>query len=148
MSDAFTIESAESPTSDDISLIRRGLGGYNRTAGGLANYQDLTLFVRDPAAQLVGGLLGYTLGTWLHIETLWLQERVRGAGLGSRLLKRAEEIAIARGCRVIDLTTFDFQAPNFYKKNGYVAFAELGEVGGDHTVHFFRKRLGQDAPRV
>ena len=141
MSETYAVVSEDSPNSEEVNLVTGGLGRFNRDAGGIANFKELTLFIRDSAGQTVGGLLGYSLGTWLHIETLWLDERIRGRGYGTRLLQRAEEEALARGCRVVDLKTFDFQAPRFYEKRGYVAFAELTKVGAEHTVHFFRKYL-------
>jgi len=141
MSETYAVVSEGSPTSEDINLVRNGLGHYNRETGGLANYKDLTLFIRDVTGQTVGGLLGFTIGTWLHIEILWVNEKIRRRGQGAHLLHRAEEEAVARGCRVADLTTFDFQAPQFYEKQGYERFAELSQVGAEHTVHFFRKYL-------
>jgi GNAT superfamily N-acetyltransferase len=144
MSDTYAIVSEDSPTSEDIKVVRRGLGQFNRDAGGLANdSKTLTLFIRDAIGQTVGGLLGFTLGTWFHIEFLWLDERIRGKGHGRRLLHRAEEEARARGCHVVDLRTFDFQAPQFCEKQGYVRFGELSQVGAEHTLHFFRKYFGK-----
>jgi GNAT superfamily N-acetyltransferase len=143
MSETYAVVSEESPNSEDVNVVRQGLGRFNRETGGIANFKELTLFVKDTAGQTVGGLLGYSLGTWLHIETLWLDESIRGRGYGTRLLQRAEEEAVARGCCVVDLTTFDFQAPRFYEKKGYMAFGELTEVGAEHSVYFFRKYLGK-----
>ena len=95
-------------------VVRRGLGQFNRDRGGLANdSKNLTFFIRDATGQKVGGLLGFTLGTWFHIEFLWLDERIRGRGHGRRLLHRAEEEARARGCHVVDLRTFDFRLHSF-----------------------------------
>jgi hypothetical protein len=34
------------------------------------------------------------------------------------------------------LETFTFQAPEFYKKNGYIVFAELDQVVGEHRWYF------------
>jgi GNAT superfamily N-acetyltransferase len=141
MSETYVVVSEESPTTEDIDVVRRGLGRFNQDTGRLANYRELTLFVRDGTGRIVGGLLGYTIGTWFRVEILWLDARIRGKGYGTCLLQRAEEEALARGCIVVDLTTFDFQAPQFYEKRGYVAFGELREVGAEHTLYFFRKYL-------
>lgn len=143
MSDTYAIVSEDSPTSEDINVVRQGLGQFNRATGGLANHKSLTLFVRDATGQTVGGLLGFTLGTWLHIEILWLDERIRGNGHGRRLLRRAEDEARTRGCHVVDVRTFDFQAPQFYEKQGYERFGQLRQVGEKHTMHFFRKYFGK-----
>ncbi|MGQ0441123.1 hypothetical protein ACT4UT_33640, partial [Bacillus sp. B-TM1] len=37
----------------------------------------------------------------------------------SKLIKHIEEFAIEKECSLINLDTFSFQAPAFYKKHGY-----------------------------
>lgn len=64
--------------------------------------------------------MGHTWTTWLHVTYLWVDDRTRGTGLGSRLLAEAERVAREeRGCHAARLETWDFQAPGFYKKQGY-----------------------------
>ncbi|MGW0081227.1 GNAT family N-acetyltransferase [Streptomyces sp. NPDC003393] len=84
--------------------------------------RDLPLHVwaLDESGGLAGGLVGHTWTTWLHVTYLWVDAPHRGEGLGSRLLTRAERIAHdARGCRGARLETWDFQAPEFYRRHGY-----------------------------
>jgi len=109
----------------------------------MGNFRELALFLKDAAGHTLGGLLGYSLGTWLHIETLWLTEAVRGGGNGTALLQAAEDEGRKRGCRVVDLATFDYQAPGFYLKKGYEELGRLTGVGADHSVHYLAKRLSQ-----
>src|SRR2546427_4960468 len=141
MAETYALVSEGSPSSEDVDTVTLSLGRFNREVGGIVNIKELALLIRNTARHAVGGLLGYSLGTRLHVETLWLDETIRRMGHGTRLLQRAEEEALARGCRVVDLSTFDFQAPRFYEKRGYVAFGELKEVGGAHNLCFFRKYL-------
>ncbi|MFD0516134.1 GNAT family N-acetyltransferase [Streptomyces aureus] len=54
--------------------------------------------------------------------------RLRGGGLGTRILRQAEDEARARGCRTAVLYTITFQAPGFYQKHGW---KRLGEVPCD-----------------
>ena len=103
---------------------------------------DACFIVRDATGQTLGGLLGYSLGTWLHIKTLWITEAVRRGGHGRALLAAAENEGCKRGCCVVDLSTFDYQAPGFYRKQGYEELGRLTGVGGGHCVHYFAKRLG------
>ena len=58
-------------------------------------------------------------GIWLEVEFLWVQEDQRLTGIGTELLRRAEEKGIELGCRRAFLNTFDFQAKPFYEKRGY-----------------------------
>ena len=73
--------------------------------------------------ELVGGLVGETWLTWLSVELLWVRDQ--GTGLGSRLMARAEELARERGCTASRVETWSFQAPEFYKKQGYRIVGEV-----------------------
>src|SRR3954447_5630620 len=80
----------------------------------------LHLWASDDTGHLAGGLVGHTWATWLHVTYLWVDARHRGSGLGSRLLTEAERIARTdRACHSSRLETWDFQAPDFYRKQGY-----------------------------
>src|SRR5882724_6799621 len=135
----------DSATPEEINLIRRGLGRFNREVGGLTNFKELVVLLKDEDGSVVGGLVGHTLGTWLHIETLWVHESERSKGHGQAVLEAAEREAVKRGCVVAELTTFGFQAPEFYKKKGYAVFGQLKEVGGNHIAFYMSKRLGTHA---
>ena len=58
-------------------------------------------------------------GGWLFIHLLWVKEEERGKGIGRDLLRKAEEEGRAFGCRFAFVDTFEFQAPDFYVKEGY-----------------------------
>lgn len=49
----------------------------------------------------------------------WVREDARGTGLGERLLTDFEAEARSRGCTHVFVTSFTFQAPGFYEKQGY-----------------------------
>ncbi|WP_345621086.1 N-acetyltransferase [Streptomyces ziwulingensis] len=95
-----------------------------------------------PAGGLAGGLVGHTWTSWLHVTYLWVDERHRGAGLGSRLLDRAEQVARReRGCRAVRLETWDFQAPDFYRKQGYEVVSVIEDYPPGVTEYGLVKRL-------
>src|SRR5207248_8258169 len=76
--------------------------------------------VRDPRTkQPVGGLTGRTSLGLLFIDLFFLPDDLRGDGLGSRLLRLAEDEARHRGCVGAVLYTISFQAPGFYERHGY-----------------------------
>ncbi|MER7349401.1 GNAT family N-acetyltransferase [Streptomyces aurantiacus] len=82
--------------------------------------QPLGVWALGGGGELVGGLGGYTWARWLHVSWLWVAEECRGAGLGGRLLAEGERVAfVERGCRNSRLETWDFQAPGFYRQQGY-----------------------------
>jgi GNAT superfamily N-acetyltransferase len=72
---------------------------------------------------------------------LWVREDVRGHGYGSRLLSAAEVEARRRGCSVIMLSTFSFQAPDFYRRHGFEVAGGIPDCPPGHTNYFFVKWL-------
>ncbi|MFJ8310589.1 MULTISPECIES: GNAT family N-acetyltransferase [unclassified Streptomyces] len=103
----------------------------------------LHVWALDDAGELVGGLTGRTWAGWLHIDLLWVLGALRTAGLGTRLLTRAEELARAeRGCGHARLETWDFQAPGFYRKRGYEVVGVVPDYPPGVTEFTLTKRLG------
>lgn len=103
------------------------------------NYQPIHLSLRDSEDQLIGGLYGMIMWSWLMIDGLWVTEAYRGKKLGSRLLSEAESLAILHKCRGAWLGTFDFQGQKFYERHGYSVFAELEGFPPRHKHFHLRK---------
>ncbi|MDU7439128.1 MAG: GNAT family N-acetyltransferase [Clostridium sp.] len=75
----------------------------------------------------------------LYIEVLWVKEEYRKEGLGSKILNEIEKVAKDKGCYLIHLDTFDFQAKDFYIKHGYDIFGILDECPQRHKRYFMKK---------
>ncbi|MEW2569724.1 GNAT family N-acetyltransferase [Streptomyces sp. NPDC047070] len=102
----------------------------------------LQVWAVEPGGSVAGGLIGHTWATWLHVAYLWVDERHRGTGLGSHLLSRAERLAVSsRGCRASRLETWDFQAPDFYRKQGYEVVCAIPDYPPGITEYTLTKRL-------
>ena len=114
---------------------------FNESQAGPANSMDVLFVARGANDELLGGLIGYTQWNWLFVRILWVAEQARRSGLGSRLLKAAEKLALERGCDRVHLDTFDFQAPSFYQKHGYKIFGQLENYPNGHTRYFLQKVL-------
>jgi len=138
-SDIFRISSEPEAAPEDIAVVRDGLHGFNFDSTGQTEVHTVTLFVRDRLGAIRGGLLGYVWGGWLHITDLWLSAECRGNGLGRQLLKTAEREAVSYGARGAFLSTFDFQAPDFYRRYGYEVYATLPDNPRGHLDYYFRK---------
>ncbi|MFD9506066.1 GNAT family N-acetyltransferase [Streptomyces mirabilis] len=136
---------------DRRDLLRRRLRDTNTAASpilralrGTPAERELPLHVWALAADgaLAGGLVGHTWTTWLHVTYLWVDAPHRGAGLGGRLLAEAERLAHEeRGCRNSRLETWDFQAPEFYKKHGYEVVCVIPDYPPGITEYTLTKRL-------
>ena len=76
-----------------------------------------------------------------YIDTLWVGSEYRGQGLGARLLAEVEKTSKAKGCYLIHLDTFDFQAKEFYEKQGYEVFGVLEDCPKEHSRYYLKKVL-------
>jgi GNAT superfamily N-acetyltransferase len=118
-----------------------GLMRFNRSKAGPLRYSRIVLSARDRKGRLLGGLILQSYWRESYIELLWLSARAREAGVGSSLIRKAEERARRRGSRLIHLNTFSFQAPGFYRKQGYRRFGSMSGSPKGHSRHFVAKRL-------
>ncbi len=123
-----------------IQTVTAGLTAYNLVTKPDATARPVTLAVHDDQGQVRAGLIGRVGWGWLRIDVLWVDDSIRGHGLGKQLMERAEEIARAEGCRGIHLTTFEFQAPGLYLGLGYEIFGRLDDYP-DGPNYFMMKRL-------
>ncbi|WP_175410537.1 N-acetyltransferase [Streptomyces sp. TRM64462] len=126
------------------SVLDAGLTDFNRRATGAGDEAGLSVRATDDEGAVAGGLTGWTWGGCCGVSMLWVREDQRGTGLGTRLMRAAEEEARRRGCRDMVVSSFSFQAPGFYRKLGYVETGRTeGIPGGNVDVHF-HKRLDAD----
>jgi GNAT superfamily N-acetyltransferase len=77
----------------------------------------------------------------LYIDALWVDEAARHRGLGTELLYRVESEAKKLGCTMSHLDTFDFQARDFYERNGYELFGALDDCPPGHKRYYLKKAL-------
>jgi GNAT superfamily N-acetyltransferase len=136
------IELSQDPTEEEFWGILNPLREYNSSQAGDAGAEKFALLVRDENSnEVLGGLHAKVLYRWLFIELLAVPEQTRGQGMGSRLMGMAEGLAREKGCVGIWLDTFDFQAPEFYRKHGFTEFGHLQDYPPGHKRLFFQKRL-------
>jgi len=125
---------------DHIKAFNDDISEYHRTAR-VTGTRPLDLVVYDSGNAIIGALIADTYWGWLVIDDFWLEEAVRGKGLGRMLLNTAEQEAIVRDCRYSQLKTFSFQARGFYEKCGYQVAGELENYPPGHSLFWMVKEL-------
>jgi ribosomal protein S18 acetylase RimI-like enzyme len=115
------------------------LTAFNAEATGAGTPEPLTVRATDAEGELAGGLTAWIWGSCCAVDMLWVRADQRHAGWGSRLMRAAEEEAVRRGCTEMIVSSFTFQAPDFYKGLG---FRETGRTegipGGHQDVHLHK----------
>ncbi|WLI44308.1 GNAT family N-acetyltransferase [Pseudomonas beijingensis] len=135
------IERTDTPTDEERQAILAPLRAYNTAQTGGSAPELVAWLVRDEQGEIVGGLYGRVFFRWLYIELLVVPEQARGQGTGSTLMQMAEELAREKNCVGIWLDTFDFQAPEFYRKHGFIECGQIDDYPPGHQRFFFQKRL-------
>jgi len=132
--DPHASESLKQAVIDHLDMSNVGVTGFTE-------YSPVNLFRRDGGDEIQGGLLAAIWGGVMYVRILWVARALRGKGYGQRLLAAAEQRAIERGCRHVFLDTFNFQAPDFYVKQGYEIYARADDWPVGHAHFFLRKAL-------
>ncbi|MCQ4446960.1 GNAT family N-acetyltransferase [Enterobacter cloacae] len=130
-------------TTQEKEELLTGLRAYNGQFLDLSNFSgDIGVYMRDENGVMLGGLIGVRKGDWLNIDFLWVSDTVRGTGVGSQIIKSAEEEARRNGCKHALVDTASFQARPFYEKQGYQLQMSLQDYPypGMHR-HYLAKAL-------
>jgi GNAT superfamily N-acetyltransferase len=125
----------------DRAELEERIHAFNVEQTGYRDGRDLCCFVRDDRGRLVAGVDGFTWGGYARIDGLWVDEALRGGGLGRRLLEAAEAEALRRGCATIVLDTHEFQAPWLYERFGYELAGTTHDTPAGFRQLLFQKRL-------
>jgi GNAT superfamily N-acetyltransferase len=133
---------------EDLQFLEEQINAYNFAATGYRDARLLVILLRDSAGRIYAGLSGHTWGGAGEVRFLWVDESRRLTGIGTCLLRAAEEEARSRGCRKMVLSTHSFQAPAFYLKLGYVVAGECSNVPSGHSHILLEKPLSEQAERL
>ena len=131
------------PSPDDLQFLEDRLYEYNSRQVGREDGQSFAFFIRDDQQEILAGLSGWTWAEACEIKCLWVHPDWRGHGYGRQLLASAEQEARERGCKVILITSYSFQAPAFYQKYGYSLAFQLNDFPPGHTHCILVKRFNE-----
>ena len=140
-----SISVADVPSPADFATIFLGLDASTAAVAGHANLCPLAVLLRDGSGTVVGGLWGRTVYSWLMIEMLFVPESLRRQGYGSALVRAAEDAARARACIGVRVETFEFQAPAFYQRLGFMVAGAQQDLPPGHCCYSLFKRLDREA---
>jgi len=128
---------------DDNKFVKGKLKSYNLQFTSSIPFsvsKPVNLILREDNL-INGGLLGYLYWKCCSIDILWIDESCRNKGLGTKLMRKIEEIACENNCNLIHVDTMSFQALEFYKKLGYCVFGELSGYPNEFVRYYLKKEL-------
>lgn len=137
--DRFLVE--DQPADLDREFLEDQINRYNMAQVGAFDGRRLAIFVQNEQQDVIAGISGYTWAGMCEIQFLWVDAELRGQGYGGRLLQAAEQEARERGCQIIILSSYSFQAPDFYQQRGYTLAGQIDGCPPGHTNYYFKKML-------
>ncbi len=106
----------------------------------------LIIIAFDAEGAVAGGLLGETQFSWFKLAVMAVRAELRGCGIGTELVRRAEAEAERRGCKYAYVDTMSYQAPGFYRRLGYQVVGELHDWDScGHAKYHLMKALSPEA---
>ena len=136
---AFTV--SDTVDAQVVQLLDDRIYEFNASRTGIDDARVIAILLRDLEGEIVAGLYGWTWGQCCEVRILWVHERLRSQGVGTRLMAAAEHEARARGARQMVLSTHSFQAPGFYSRLGFEPVGRVDDYPIGHQSIFLRKVL-------
>lgn len=127
------------PSEKDNNFICNKLQEFNDNYTGVKAIH-FSVFAKDHN-EIQGGAICYLDENSIYVDMIWVNETCRQSGIGSKILKLAEEEGRKRGAIFSTLDTFDFQAEGFYQKFGYERIGVIPAYLGEYDRIFLRKKL-------
>ena len=104
------------------------------------NFEEFCFVAKDNG-NIAGVIIGRAYYNEVHIGDLIIGKGYRRDGIGSKLVASVEEAYNGKGYEKIALTTFGFQAPEFYKKLGYTVEFIRNSEDPKLIKYFLKKAL-------
>jgi GNAT superfamily N-acetyltransferase len=121
---------------------------FNESKAGPRNARRYAVLAFNSIGEQIGGLLAERSWKMLFVSHLYVEASRRSQGIGRGLLERAEELAQKVGCTIVFLDTFEFEAPEFYRKCGYQQIGQLDVPAGFRRFWFAKDLVDQDENRT
>lgn len=131
---------------EDRDFIRTKVIEHNRKSleGTVKPTSEQASFIaRNDNEDIIGGVTTTVFWQHLHVDFLWVDENERGQGIAEQLMQQVEAYARSLQCRLMIVETFSFQAPEFYKKQGFQEFGVIEDHPEGHSFHYFEKWLNK-----
>jgi GNAT superfamily N-acetyltransferase len=131
----------DSPDPADMALLEEQVAAAARAAAGVGEEREFGIFVRDEDGRVRAGISGMIWGGYCELHAMWVEESLRGRGLGRALLARAEAEARERGCGLVVFLAYDLLAGDRYERLGYETVAVMDGCPAGSAARWYRKRL-------
>ena len=123
------------------NFINEAFIDYAKSSDVDLNYEEYWFVAEDDSENIIGSITGRAYYNEVHIGDLIIDKNHRRQDIGTKLVRTVEEEYRNKGFDKITLTTFGFQAPEFYKKLGYLLEFVREDKDPKLSKYFYCKSL-------
>lgn len=134
----YSIQFKPDPSFKDVKQLAQHLNENDYKQKGVLPCEYFYFFIKR-GPEIVGGIYGYTMYGACYTDLIWVEESIRGQGYGKALLDAAEEFSQERGCTMATLCTMDWQAKDWYERQGYKIDFQKGGYANNSICYFMSK---------
>lgn len=132
------------PSPDQIQVLYDGLARVAKLKKNQPPIETFGFFVKNNHQKILAGCNGAMYYGCLYIDSLWVDESMRGKNIGTQLLQAAENLGIEKGSLFSTVNTMDWEALGFYQKLGYQFEYQRTGYLNQSTLYFLKKSLRQE----
>ncbi|HAU1796551.1 TPA: GNAT family N-acetyltransferase [Legionella pneumophila] len=107
------------PSPSEIKTLESNLSHYAQLMKNQPPIESFSFLIFDDNNEIIGGCNGTIYYGCLDIDQLWIDETLRRKKIGSQLIHLAEQLGQSKGCFFSIVSTMDWEALEFYLKQGY-----------------------------
>ena len=135
------IEYVEELNEEEYKILDDEFNKYAKNNNIICNFKPFS-YVAKENDEIIGIITGHSYYKEVVINDLIIKEEYRNNHLGTKLINTVIEGFTGKGFENINLTTYGFQAPEFYKKCGFkVDFIRENINDSKLNKYFFVKYL-------
>lgn len=128
------------PSEADTIILRKGIVDFNASCIH-EKASQFCVFARDEKNTIIGGASVWQHSDAFYIDILWIEENFRKKSIGTRLINEIFAQARLKNLKQIFVDTFDFQAFEFYKRQGFYELGRIEKYLLGHDRIYLKKEL-------
>lgn len=138
---SLQINIMENLPEEDLIIVDKEFNKYAEKNGVVCDYTPFAYVASDDNT-VMGFITGHSYYKEVHIGDLIVYEEFRDKKIGTKLVEEVIERFKNKGFENINLTTYEFQAPEFYKKCGFeVEYVRKSKENSKLNKYFMVKYL-------
>ena len=84
MDGSYRLVVEDSPEPADLALLEERVAAAAVAAAGVGDDEEFAIFVRNDDGRILAGISGMVWGGCCELHAMWVDESLRGRGLGAR----------------------------------------------------------------